>query len=107
MKALAEVAFSGKYWAIATTSALTERPEEAQKLDEPSNHIVNKYWPKSNFLKETFYYQAITRPKALKMSTSCATMSRTAVYAEPGTTKIDLVSLPIPTPAAGELLVRM
>jgi hypothetical protein len=35
------------------------------------------------------------------------TVNRAAVYADPGTTKIELIELPIPEPGVGEILVRM
>jgi hypothetical protein len=43
----------------------------------------------------------------LKMSHLADAVNRAAVYADPGTTKISLVELPIPQPGAGEILVRM
>nr|XP_036579750.1 alcohol dehydrogenase [Colletotrichum truncatum]KAF6787430.1 alcohol dehydrogenase [Colletotrichum truncatum] len=34
-------------------------------------------------------------------------LNRAVVYAEPGTTKTEVVELPIPTPGPGEVLVRL
>ncbi|CAK7231401.1 hypothetical protein SBRCBS47491_007918 [Sporothrix bragantina] len=41
------------------------------------------------------------------MASLTETVNRAAAYAEPGTTKIDVLELPIPRPAVGEILVRL
>lgn len=41
------------------------------------------------------------------MASLSGATNRAAVYAEPGTTKIEIQELPIPQSAAGEILVRL
>ena len=41
------------------------------------------------------------------MATSAPTMNRAIIYADPPTTKMEIVELEIPQPKVGQVLVRM